>query len=54
MDYKGRALIIDPDVFAEKSVVPLLETDMSGKSILFRFMRGRDFSRTSAGIHRTS
>jgi hypothetical protein len=39
MDYQGRALVIDPDVFAVRSLVPLLTADMAGKSILCRFMQ---------------
>jgi hypothetical protein len=36
MGYAGRALVIDPDVFAAGSVNELLDRDMQGKSILAR------------------
>ena len=38
MAYRGRALVIDPDVFAVGSLVPLLERDMEGKALLCRYM----------------
>jgi hypothetical protein len=34
MDYRGRALVIDPDVFAVGDVWELLSRDMGGKAIL--------------------
>jgi hypothetical protein len=36
MGYKGRALVIDPDVFAHADVWELLSRDMEGKAILCR------------------
>jgi hypothetical protein len=36
MDYRGRALVIDPDVFAVGDVWELLSRDMQGKAILCR------------------
>jgi len=36
MGFKGRALVIDPDVFAVSDVWPLLSRDMNGKAILCR------------------
>ena len=36
MDYQGRALVIDPDVFAVGDVWDLLTRDMEGKAILCR------------------
>ena len=35
--YRGRALVIDPDVFAVGSILPLLESDMGGKALLCRY-----------------
>lgn len=37
MGYEGRALVIDPDVFAVGDVVELLERDMQGKAIVCRW-----------------
>ncbi|MFQ5971933.1 MAG: hypothetical protein ACE5Q3_06335 [Alphaproteobacteria bacterium] len=36
MDYSGRAIIIDPDVFAVGDVYELLSRDMEGKAIMCR------------------
>ena len=36
MDYQGRAVVIDPDVFAVGDILELLARDMAGKSILCR------------------
>ncbi len=36
MDYQGRALVIDPDVFALADVWTLLSRDMAGKAIVCR------------------
>jgi len=36
MNYEGRALVIDPDIFANVDATPLFEMDMQGKSILTR------------------
>jgi len=36
MDYRGRALVVDPDVFAVGDVWELLTRDMAGKAILCR------------------
>ena len=40
MDFRGRALVIDPDVFAAADVWPLLSRDMGGKAILCRMRTG--------------
>jgi hypothetical protein len=39
-DYQGRALVIDPDVFAVGDVCELLERDMGGKALLCRIRPG--------------
>jgi hypothetical protein len=36
MGYEGRALVIDPDVFAVGDVWPLLSVDMQGKALMCR------------------
>jgi hypothetical protein len=36
MDYNGRAIVIDPDVFAVSDIWDLLSRDMQGKAILCR------------------
>jgi hypothetical protein len=36
MDYQGRAVVIDPDVFAVGDVMELMDRDMKGKAILCR------------------
>jgi len=41
MGYEGRALVIDPDVFALADVWELLTRDMQGKAILCRSKGGR-------------
>lgn len=46
MGYAGRAMVIDPDVFAVSDVWDLLSRDMNGKAILCR-----PRSRTSRDIH---
>jgi len=40
MDYAGRAVVIDPDVFALGDVWELLSRDMQGKAILCRYRSG--------------
>jgi hypothetical protein len=40
MGYQGRALVVDPDVFAVGDVVELLACDMGGKAILCRTHAG--------------
>jgi hypothetical protein len=40
MGYTGRAIVIDPDVFALGDIVDLLERDMQGKSIVVRAKPG--------------
>ena len=42
MGYEGRAVVVDPDVFAVGDVWPLLSRDMAGKAVMCR-MRGDDF-----------
>jgi hypothetical protein len=51
MGYAGRALVIDPDVFAVGDVAELLSRDMQGKAIL---CRSRSGSKGRAGIMATS
>ncbi|HVP31698.1 MAG TPA: hypothetical protein VMW35_21310 [Myxococcota bacterium] len=41
MDYQGRALVVDPDIFAIGDPFELLSRDMQGKAILCRRHRGR-------------
>ena len=41
MGYKGRALVIDPDIFAAGDVYELLERDMQGKALLCRVRSSR-------------
>lgn len=36
MDFKGRSVVVDPDVFCVADVTPLLTRDMQGKAILAR------------------
>jgi hypothetical protein len=36
MNYQGRAVVIDPDVFARADIWELLSRDMQGKAILCR------------------
>ncbi len=36
MDYEGRAVVIDPDIFAVADVMELLNFDMQGKSVLLK------------------
>src|SRR5690606_31483676 len=40
MNFQGRALVIDPDVFAAADVWSLLSRDMAGKAILCRMRAG--------------
>lgn len=40
MDYNGRAIVIDPDIFAAADVWDLLDRDMDGKAILCRKRSG--------------
>jgi hypothetical protein len=40
MNYSGRAVIMDPDVFAVGDIYELLSRDMQGKSIMCRSKRG--------------
>ena len=40
MDYSGRAVVIDPDIFACTDIWDLLTRDMQGKSILCRMRSG--------------
>jgi hypothetical protein len=42
MDYTGRAVVIDPDVFAVGDINELLSRDMNGKSILARARPGHN------------
>jgi hypothetical protein len=47
MGYQGRAVVIDPDVFAVGDVMGLLERDMQGKAIMCRLQGGRKKYSTS-------
>jgi hypothetical protein len=47
MGYEGRALVIDPDVFAVGDAMELLRRDMEGKAILCRLQGGRKKYSTS-------
>jgi len=40
MDYQGRAVVIDPDIFAVSDVWDLLSRDMQGKAIMCRARTG--------------
>ncbi len=40
MGYRGRAVVIDPDIFAVGDVWELLNRDMAGKAILCRYRSG--------------
>lgn len=51
MDYQGRALVIDPDVFALGDVWELLSRDLDGHAILCRAKTGR---KGKAGAFATS
>jgi hypothetical protein len=42
MGYQGRALVIDPDIFAVRDVYELLTRDMQGKAILCRPRPGKN------------
>lgn len=52
MGYKGRALVIDPDVFAAGDVWELLSRDMNGKAILCR--QRSNTKGAEQGCHATS
>lgn len=41
MGYEGRAIVIDPDVFAVSDIFELLSRDMQGKAIMCRARPGR-------------
>lgn len=47
MDYSGRAVVIDPDVFAVGDIWELLSRDMHGKAILCRARPGKKGMATS-------
>jgi hypothetical protein len=51
MGYAGRAIVIDPDVFAQGDIADLLERDMQGKSIVVRAKSG---SKAREGIMASS
>ncbi len=40
MGYKGRSVVVDPDVFCAADVTPLLERDMEGKPLMARVRKG--------------
>lgn len=52
MAYEGRALVVDPDVFAVADVWPLLSRDMEDKAILCRVHGG--IKRTVRGLYASS
>jgi hypothetical protein len=41
MGYEGRAIVIDPDVFAVGDVFELLSRDMAGKALMCRARKAR-------------
>src|SRR5689334_19077666 len=41
MGYQGRAIVIDPDVFAVGDVMELMDRDMQGKAIVCRYHGAR-------------
>jgi len=47
MGYEGRAVVVDPDVFAVGDVMGLLGRDMQGKAIMCRLQGGRKKFSTS-------
>lgn len=47
MDYRGRAVVIDPDVFAVQDIRPLFDTDMHGAPIACCKRNGAGFWDTS-------
>jgi hypothetical protein len=51
MDYQGRAVVIDPDIFAVGDVWELLDRDMKGKAI---FCRARSGSKGRRGVMASS
>ena len=40
MNFEGRSVVVDPDVFCVSDVTPLLERDMGGKAIMARKRKG--------------
>ena len=52
MGYEGRALVVDPDVFAVSDVWDLLDRDMGGKAIMCRVHTG--VKRSVRGPYATS
>jgi hypothetical protein len=40
MNYTGRAVVVDPDVFAVGDVAELLERDMEGRAVMAKFRSG--------------
>jgi hypothetical protein len=40
MGYKGRSIVVDPDVFCVSDAVPLLNRDMGGKALMARKRKG--------------
>ena len=40
MDFEGRAVVIDPDIFAAADIWELLSRDMQGKAIMCRMRSG--------------
>ncbi len=51
MGYAGRAVVIDPDIFALGDIAELLERDMQGKSI---FVRAKPGSKAREGLMASS
>ena len=52
MGYQGRAVVVDPDVFAVADILDLLERDMAGKAIMCRTRSGT--KRLNAGNYASS
>jgi hypothetical protein len=40
MNYEGRSVVVDPDVFCVSDVIPLLERDMGGHALMARTRKG--------------
>ncbi len=53
MGYQGRAVVVDPDVFAVGDVFELLSRDMAGKAIVCRPRRGTH-ARAAGGYYNSS
>ena len=50
MNYQGRSLVVDPDVFCVSNVNELLSRDMQGKALLARHAEGLDHRFAGTGV----